>query len=235
MLVGIAPMAKAPATAQSMWPIAQCVASVGTARAADDRRARAGGLRIRSPKTNKYMGTSKKPPPLASSPVNNPTPADAATSRRRFLRRTVPAERVDCSIGRSTRCPTTMRTRPEAMSGSGPPTSSDSKAPIAAAGNAPTSVHAAAPRPGLPSSDVGTAAPRAAGMVAGGGKATARSPGTPRTASNGVAVEEPPTPNSPSRCDQQPPRRRRPAMVPSDRHRRHRLDIKRDRAEDTSA
>ena len=43
----------------------------------------------------------------------------------------------------------------------------------------------------------GPAAPSAAGIVAGRGDATASSPGTPRTASNGVAIEEPPTPNNP--------------------------------------
>jgi hypothetical protein len=34
-------------------------------------------------------------------------------------------------------------------------------------------------------------------MVAGRGEATASSPGTPRTASTGVAIDEPPTPNNP--------------------------------------
>ena len=198
MLVGIAPRAKAPATAQSIWPSAQCVASVGTASAAMTNRLVPAASRIRSPKTNRYIGTSKKPPPLASSPVNNPTPADAAANRRRFLRRMVPADRVDCSIGRSTRCPTTIRTSPETTSRIGPPISSDSRRPrsLRQATRRRASTPLLAAWPPLLGRRV-PPRPRAAGMVAGSGEATARSPGTPRTASNGVAMEEPPTPNRP--------------------------------------
>jgi hypothetical protein len=35
-------------------------------------------------------------------------------------------------------------------------------------------------------------------MVAGSGEATASKPGTPSTASSGVAIDEPPTPNNPT-------------------------------------
>jgi hypothetical protein len=41
------------------------------------------------------------------------------------------------------------------------------------------------------------AATRADGIVAGSGVATANNPGRPSTASSGVAIEEPPTPNRP--------------------------------------
>ena len=43
----------------------------------------------------------------------------------------------------------------------------------------------------------GTTPTAAEGMVAGNGEATAISPGTPSSASTGVATEEPPTPNRP--------------------------------------
>jgi hypothetical protein len=79
--------------------------------------------RIRRPKTSRYAGTSRNPPPLASKPVNTPIPADVTTSSGRFWRRRVPASRVSCSIGRKIRTPTTTSTAPDPMSSPGPPAS----------------------------------------------------------------------------------------------------------------
>ena len=55
------------------------------------------------------------------------------------------------------------------------------------------------PRARLARSDVGITAAVADGIVAGSGDATASIGGTPRSASIGVAIDEPPTPNNPVR------------------------------------
>ena len=141
---GSSPAANSPASGQLMCPSAQWTASVGTARTAMTTRLVPTAWRIRSPKTSRYAGTSRNPPPLASKPVNTPMPAVVATSSGRFWRRRVPASRVSCPIGHRTRRPTTTRTTPEAMSSAAPTARRDSSAPPIVPGMPPAADQAAA-------------------------------------------------------------------------------------------
>jgi len=76
--------------------------------------------------------------------VNSPIPADVATSRGRFRRRSVPARRVASPMGRMTRSPTITSTKPDAMRIARPPTTWDRRAPPIVAGTPPSSDHPAA-------------------------------------------------------------------------------------------
>src|SRR3954453_981037 len=204
-LAGTSPAVKAMPTAQSMWPSAQWVTSVGIDKTAITSRLVPTAWRIRRPNTSRYSGINKKPPPFASNPVNSPNPAAEATSNGRFCRRRVPSSRAASSIGSSTRTPTTTRTTPDATSSAGPPTRRENNAPTIVAGTAPSSDHAAALWRASPLRTYGTAAIVAPGIVATSGEATATNGGTPSSDSTGVATDEPPTPKTPMRPPTTPP------------------------------
>ena len=92
----------------------------------------------------------------------------------------------------------TPSTMPDATSNAGPPTNRDSNAPTMVAGMPPTSDQRTTSRSIAPARPYWRAPASAAGMVAGSGDAMAAKPESPASDSNGVANDEPPTPNRPS-------------------------------------
>ena len=152
------------------------------------------------PSTRTNTGTSRNPPPLASSPVSSADAERGADARSRCCC-AGPRRAVRRRPGRAGRGARRCRAAadPTGRASRSPPTKSRrQRADRIVPGNAAEHGEPGDAPVEVPGAEKATAPANAAGTIAGRGDATAKSPGTPSTASTGVANAEPPAPNMPN-------------------------------------
>ncbi len=196
---GIEPTANRSATRQSMWPSDQCTARVGRLRAPATTRLVPAAIAVVSPSTTTKVGTSRKPPPLASRPVRSPTAKATAITRTGLASRSAQRSACPCGSGSSTRAPTPSSSTAESTRSRCGSTSEDANPPRSVPGRPPAMASRATRRSRLPLRTWSRAPARDTGSIAGSGAATANAVGTPTRASTGVAKAAPPAPNRPYR------------------------------------